>query len=226
MTQRHANTVKGLLVMLLAICAIAMLRGQVIVGNYGIQYVTSAPSGTCSNTAPMQVVVGVGSVYTCQNGTWGAISAPTGSFLTTSGGQTIAAANTVAGLPAGCQQFPCLIAAVSNGTLTSTSGLAFTSILAAGSNPGGIYQECAYGLMVAAGSAGTYTPTARYVSYTQTGKTTAMTGAISTTGFTSTGGCVTFRSDAASVIEYSVAASGVTGTPTLRYDVVLMRLSN
>ena len=33
---------------------------QVIVGNFGIQYVASAPSGGCSSNAAMQVVVGFG----------------------------------------------------------------------------------------------------------------------------------------------------------------------
>lgn len=45
--------------------------GQVIVGNFGVQYVSSAPTGSCPATAPMQIVVGTGIPYTCQNGSWG-----------------------------------------------------------------------------------------------------------------------------------------------------------
>lgn len=62
-------------------------HAQVIVGNYGIQYVTSAPSGTCSTGSVMQVVTGTGSVYTCQSGTWAIVGggggAPTTCATTT-----------------------------------------------------------------------------------------------------------------------------------------------
>ncbi len=44
--------------------------GQVVVGNGLVQYVTSAPFGSCSQNAPMQIVFGPGTIYTCQTGTW------------------------------------------------------------------------------------------------------------------------------------------------------------
>lgn len=75
-------------------------NGQVIVGNYATQYVFSAPSGTCSQNALQQNVMGVGTVYTCQNGTWaqvggggGAVSSVfgrSGAVVAVSGDYTVA----------------------------------------------------------------------------------------------------------------------------------------
>ncbi len=69
-------------------------RSQVIVGNYGIQYVSSAPSGACSSTAPMMIVVGAGTAYTCQGGTWALLSGGGGSgFPFTLGATSVAASS-------------------------------------------------------------------------------------------------------------------------------------
>src|ERR1035441_7927820 len=38
------------------------------------QYVVSAPSGSCSNGSPIRVVINLGTLYSCQSGTWGQIS--------------------------------------------------------------------------------------------------------------------------------------------------------
>lgn len=62
------------------------LRSQVIVGNFGIQYVSSAPSGSCSPTAFIQIVQPAGSIYTCQSGTWGQGGGTGGPFLPLAGG--------------------------------------------------------------------------------------------------------------------------------------------
>lgn len=51
---------------------------QVIVGNYGITYVFAAPTGTCSSSAVIQVVVGSGAVYSCQSGSWAQIGGSSG----------------------------------------------------------------------------------------------------------------------------------------------------
>lgn len=48
------------------------LQAQVV-GPGFVNYVTSAPSGACSQGAPMQVVMGLGTVYTCQSGTWATV---------------------------------------------------------------------------------------------------------------------------------------------------------
>lgn len=39
-------------------------------GQSGVAYVTSAPSGSCSSGATIQVVKSTGNIYTCQSGTW------------------------------------------------------------------------------------------------------------------------------------------------------------
>jgi hypothetical protein len=48
--------------------------GQVIVGNYGVQYVASAPSGSCSSTSALTIVQSTGVIYTCQSGTWASVT--------------------------------------------------------------------------------------------------------------------------------------------------------
>jgi hypothetical protein len=65
---------------------------QVIVGNFGVDYVYSAPSGACSTSSPMEVVVGPGTIYTCQSGLWASIVASTSTAfpLITSGTNTTA----------------------------------------------------------------------------------------------------------------------------------------
>ena len=48
--------------------------------NYiaGVRYVLVAPSGACVSTAIAEIVVGVGTIYTCQNGIWGQAGSPAG----------------------------------------------------------------------------------------------------------------------------------------------------
>lgn len=46
-------------------------------GGY-VNYVTGAPSGNCSKSERLQEVMGTGTVYTCQSGTWAQISASGG----------------------------------------------------------------------------------------------------------------------------------------------------
>lgn len=56
---------------LFLLCSLA--SAQVIVGNFGVKYVSSAPAGSCSQNEAMQVVMGSGVLYTCQLGTWGTV---------------------------------------------------------------------------------------------------------------------------------------------------------
>jgi|SRR5580765_2488400 len=60
------------LVMLL--CAASLSVGQVVIGSQPIQNVSVAPSGSCSSSQPIQQLVPNGSLYSCQNGTWGVVS--------------------------------------------------------------------------------------------------------------------------------------------------------
>ena len=45
-----------------------------VVGPGFVDYVTSAPSGTCSQGQHQQNVLGSGAIYTCQTGTWGQVA--------------------------------------------------------------------------------------------------------------------------------------------------------
>lgn len=54
-----------------------------VVGNYNVQYVLTAPSGACAQSAVMQVVMGSGAVYTCQSGTWATVGGGGGSGTVT-----------------------------------------------------------------------------------------------------------------------------------------------
>lgn len=68
------------LALLLLPCA---MHAQVV-GPGFINYVTSAPSGACSQGEQMRVVIGLGTVYTCQNGTWTQVGAAGGAGTVTS----------------------------------------------------------------------------------------------------------------------------------------------
>lgn len=57
---------------------------QVIVGNYNVQYVVVAPSGTCNQQSPLQLVISTGVLYSCQAGVWGTVGGGGGSGTVTS----------------------------------------------------------------------------------------------------------------------------------------------
>ncbi len=57
---------------ILAILAAMPCMAQVV-GPGFVNYVTSAPSGSCSSGVPQQNVLGTGLIYTCQSGTWAVI---------------------------------------------------------------------------------------------------------------------------------------------------------
>ena len=58
--------------LILGITALLMLAaaawGQVSAPS--VRYVSSAPSGACSQAPPVQVLNSSGAIYTCNNGTW------------------------------------------------------------------------------------------------------------------------------------------------------------
>jgi hypothetical protein len=52
---------------------------EVIVGNMGVQFVTSPPTGGCNaNHSPIVVLQPDGTIYTCQNGTFAPVGAGEG----------------------------------------------------------------------------------------------------------------------------------------------------
>lgn len=64
---------------LLPLVATMPLSAQV--SSPGVIYVTTAPSGSCAANPPIQIVKSTGVAYTCNNGTWAAISGSGGSSL-------------------------------------------------------------------------------------------------------------------------------------------------
>ena len=64
-------------VSVIALFVIAVLAQTV--GPGYVVYVTSAPSGNCSAGSQQQDVIGTGSIYTCQSGTWAQVSGGGGS---------------------------------------------------------------------------------------------------------------------------------------------------
>jgi hypothetical protein len=108
--------------------ALAQGGGQVIVGNFGIQYVSSAPSGSCSGSSPFTQTSPAGGIYTCQNGTWASAGGGGGTGTVTSVGftgglisvatPTTTPALTVAGTSGGIPYFSSASTWVSSGVLT------------------------------------------------------------------------------------------------------------
>ena len=41
-----------------------------VIGAGGVNYVSVAPSGACSQWPPVQVLNSTGNIYTCDNGVW------------------------------------------------------------------------------------------------------------------------------------------------------------
>lgn len=68
----------------LLLLAFFVLPALAQISTPGVQYVTNAPSGSCSATPPIQVVRTTGVAYTCNNGTWG--TAPSGPPSGSAGG--------------------------------------------------------------------------------------------------------------------------------------------
>jgi hypothetical protein len=58
------------------------------VSNPSIVVVASAPSGSCTQNLPDRQVVGLGTIYTCQSGTWALVNGGSGGSGTVSSGTT------------------------------------------------------------------------------------------------------------------------------------------
>lgn len=63
----------------------ASAAGAQVVGPGYLYYVTSAPSGACSQGVSAQQVIGTGLIFTCQNGTWAQVGGGSGSGTVGSG---------------------------------------------------------------------------------------------------------------------------------------------
>lgn len=117
---------KKLLSILFLLCVGA--SAQVIVGNFGVKYVSSAPAGSCSQNEAMQIVMGSGVLYTCQLGTWGTVG----------GGATPGTVTSVTFTGDGVVDSSTPSTAVTTtGTLTATLNTQTQNTVLAGSNGGG-----------------------------------------------------------------------------------------
>src|SRR6202035_411794 len=78
-----------------------------------------------------------------------------GSVLNASGNQTLTNPDTVSGLPAGCMQYPCMVAKVAPATYSSTSSTGNMTLYAVPSGASGLYKACTDLTVTVAGSAST-----------------------------------------------------------------------
>ena len=70
----------ALLFLLTAATAFTPLFGQMPTPGVHVQYVATAPSGSCAEAPPIEVVDSTGATYTCRNGTWGLSSGSSASL--------------------------------------------------------------------------------------------------------------------------------------------------
>jgi hypothetical protein len=164
-------------------------------------------------------------IWNSSTGKWtpGAQSSGSG-VLTTSGGQTLSAADTLSGLPSGCLQLPCVIAKVAptaySGTTSSGNVLLYTT-------PSGSahqYEGCVFGIISTAGTAGQFQVFVQATSSGLTGNFAQTAGITASTLHSNGQQCATFIADASTNINYQLYASSVTGSPTIEYAVTLKLL--
>jgi hypothetical protein len=129
------------------------------------------------------------------------------------------------GLPIRCKQYPCIMAKVEPTLYRGTDGIGANTIYTAPSS--GLYRECAFVRTTVAGTAGTFQlKSSSYVSDGSTaGSSEGITPATSATIVGSIGrACIDIYVDSGSPIQWALSASGVTGSPTVRYALTLERL--
>jgi hypothetical protein len=124
------------------------------------------------------------------------------------------------GLPIRCRQYPCTIAKVAPALYRGTDGIGATTIYTTPSP--GLYRECAF-----VRTAVTFQLiSSSYISDGSTaGSKAGITPATSATAVGSIGrACIDIYVDSGSPIQWALSASGVTGSPTIRYAITLDRL--
>jgi hypothetical protein len=127
--------------------------------------------------------------------------------------------------PIRCRQYPCTVAKVEPTLYRGTDGIGATTIYTAPS--AGLYRECAFVRTAVAGTAGTFElRSSSYISDgTTAGSSAGITPATSATVVGSIGrACMDIYVDSGSPIQWALSASGVTGSPTVRYAITLDRL--
>lgn len=66
------------------LCSILGASASAQYSQKGYLYVSVAPAGSCTSTAPLEIFIPTGVLYTCQNGSWGALGGSGGSGTVTS----------------------------------------------------------------------------------------------------------------------------------------------
>jgi hypothetical protein len=139
--------------------------------------------------------------------------------------QLISKRETENSLPLRCRQYPCTVAKVAPALYRGTEGIGATTIYTAPS--AGLYRECAFVRTAVAGTAGAFQlRSSSYISDRSTvGSSGGITPATSATVVGSIGrACIEIYVDSGSPIQWALSASGVTGSPTVRYAITLDRL--
>ncbi len=184
-------------------------------------FTTTGCAGTLvpATTATLGGVKCDGVTTTCAgDGTISAAISGSGT-LTTAGAQMITAANTVTGLPTGCQQYPCVVA---KGSVVSTSNVTPGTIItyAVPSTGAGEYRVCGYMTTTAAGTSnGNFIGQVFWTGDGHSGYGQPyISAALNTnTQWSLTQGCYTLYADAGTSITVSSGNGPAAGTPTVRY---------
>lgn len=228
---------KKILFMFIVIVS-ASCGGQIIVGNFGVQYVAAAPFGACSSYAPIQVVVGTGAIYSCQSGVWADVtsgSAGSGTVTSVAGlsplfsvtnpttnvtfTQDFAAANTVFGNFTGSAAAPTF----SNAPIFSAANL--TNFPLGSSSIFGVLQcgsgtTCTNGVISVAGTSSGFPIVLGTTSLAASSTTTALAGLTvdgvspTTFGFLDATSSIQNQLNAKSAIA-SPTFTGIVSTPAL-----------
>lgn len=120
----------------------------------------------------------------------------------------------------GCAQYPCSIGKLAPATYSGTAGVPATTLVTTPS--AGAYRICGFIRLTAQGTAGTFA--LNFSGANSDGTNSSIVGTFGGATVTTTArigtlvqGCVYPYLDAGQTIQYSVVASGVTGSPTMRY---------
>jgi len=130
-------------------------------------------------------------------------------------------APTVTGFPATCQQYPCLVGKAAPTTYSGTTGVPQSNLITAPT--AGYYRTCMFIDITAVATAGTFNLSTVYT----TDGHAAQIGPGNTNATTlnaANATCYPIYVDSGVAINYQIVATGVTGTPTIRYAVTLEKL--
>ena len=143
--------------------------------------------------------------------------------LTTAGGQTVTTANTTIGLPAGCQQYPCVVAKVAPGLFSGLSGFSFIPLYSIPSGGAGVYRSCETLTTTVAGTGGSYNIVVNAYSDGHSANLGGIGPVNATPQWGTANGCQTLYLDASQTVQWEIYGTE-TGTPTVRYQITFERL--